>query len=48
MRTDQLLPIQPTPLKGTLEKEDIVRAVEVAKARRLEREEEERHRPASW
>lgn len=47
MRTDQLPPIQPTPLKGTLKKEDIIRAVEVAKAKRLKREEEARRRPAS-
>jgi hypothetical protein len=46
MREDKLPPILPTPLKGTLKKEDIIRAVEKAKAKRLKKEEEARLRSA--
>jgi hypothetical protein len=46
MREDKLPPILPTPLKGTLKKEDIIRAVEKAKAKRLKKEEEARRRSA--
>ena len=35
MRANQWPPIQPTPLRGKLKKEDIIRAVEAAKAKRL-------------
>jgi hypothetical protein len=40
MRTDVFPPILPTPLKGTLKREDIIRAVEVAKAKRLKEDAE--------
>ncbi len=48
MSATRFPPIQPTPLKGTLKKEDIIRAVEVAKAKRLEEDAEKAaSRPAS-
>lgn len=40
MPANQFPPIQPTPLKGTLKKEDIIRAVDAAKAKRLKEEAE--------
>jgi hypothetical protein len=41
-------PIQPTPVKGTLKKEDIIRAVEAVKAKRLKEDAEKAARhPAS-
>jgi hypothetical protein len=47
MCEDTFPPILPTPLKGTLKKEDIIRAVEVARAKRLKKEEEALRRPES-
>lgn len=41
MATRHYPTIKPTPLKGTLKKEDIIRAVEVAKAARLRNSKEE-------
>lgn len=47
MPTYEWPPILPTPLKGTLKKEDIIRAVEVAKAKRLREDAEKAaRRPA--
>ena len=40
MPANQWPPIQPTPLKGKLKKEDIIRAVEKVKAARLKAEAE--------
>ena len=40
MREAEFPPILPTPLKGTLKKEDIIRAVDKVIAARLKREAE--------
>lgn len=48
MRRVEWPPIQPTPLKGTLKKEDIIRAIEAARAKRLKEDAEKAaRRPAS-
>lgn len=46
MAAKQYPTIKPTPLKGKLKKEDIVRAVRAARAARLKAEAEKRGRPA--
>lgn len=42
MAAKQYPPILPTPLKGTLKKEDIIRAVKAAKEARLKEEAEKK------
>lgn len=42
MRAKQYPTVQPTPLKGKFKKEDLVRAVDAARAARLKKAEEER------
>jgi hypothetical protein len=48
MPANQFPPIQPTPLKGTLKKEDVIRAVDAAKAKRLKEEAERAEVITTW
>lgn len=47
MSAKQFPPIKPTPLKGTLKKQDIIRAVDAAIAARLKAEAAQVSRPTA-